>query len=117
MLQRHAIFLDVGTHGHIISESLTLLFRRDRESKEWLDKASSGFPAERVEAGRRHRNQDHGKCCMIQRVLNSKHSLAIVLAISTGTFLYLKMPCPTTDSLQLLTWNEYFSRLIGLHDP
>ena len=47
MLQRHAIFLDVGTHGHIISESLTLLFRRDRESKEWLDKANSGFPAER----------------------------------------------------------------------
>ena len=47
MLQRHAIFLDVGTHGHIISESLTLLFRRDRESKEQLDKANSGFPAER----------------------------------------------------------------------
>jgi hypothetical protein len=47
MLQRRAIFLDVGTHGHIISESLTLFFRRDRESKEWLDKANSGFPAER----------------------------------------------------------------------
>ncbi len=47
MLQRHAIFLDVGTHGHIISESLTLLFRRDRESKEQLDNANSGFPAER----------------------------------------------------------------------
>jgi len=53
MLQRQAIFLDVRTHGHIISESSTLLFRRDRESKEWLDKANSGFPAERDRSGKK----------------------------------------------------------------
>jgi TraM recognition site of TraD and TraG len=54
---------------------------------------------------------------MIQRVLNSKNFLAVLLALVTGTALYFKMPWPVTASLVPQTWNEYFLRLIGLRDP
>ncbi len=54
---------------------------------------------------------------MIQRVLNSKNFLAMLLAIVTGAVLYLKMPWPMTASLASQTWNEYFLRLIALRDP
>jgi len=54
---------------------------------------------------------------MIQRILNSKNFLAIVLALVTGTLLYLKLPWPTTVSSASGTWNEYFLRLIALRDP
>ncbi len=35
---------------------------------------------------------------MIQRILNSKNFLAVILAMATGTLLYLKMPWPMTAS-------------------
>src|SRR5260370_23198561 len=54
---------------------------------------------------------------MIQRVLNSKNFLAVLLALVTGTALYFKMPWPMTCSLFPQTWNEYFLRLIALRDP
>src|SRR5712692_7391126 len=54
---------------------------------------------------------------MIQRVLNSKNFLAVLLALVTGTALYFKMPWPMTTSLPPQTWNEYFLRLIALRDP
>ncbi len=54
---------------------------------------------------------------MIQRVLNSKDFLALVLAIVTGTLLYFKMPWPMTESLRPLTWNEYYLRVIAVRDP
>src|SRR6266849_9708051 len=54
---------------------------------------------------------------MIQRVLNSKNFLAILLAIVTGAVLYLKMPWPMTTAMTPQTWNEYFLRLIALRDP
>ncbi len=54
---------------------------------------------------------------MIQRVLNSKNFLAVLLALVTGTALYFKMPWPMTASLFPQTWNEYFLRLIALRDP
>ena len=54
---------------------------------------------------------------MIQRVLNSRNFVALVLALATGTLLYLKMPWPMTDSPHPSTWNEYYLRLIAVHDP
>src|SRR5580704_4347779 len=54
---------------------------------------------------------------MIQRVLNSKNFLAVLLALVTGTALYFRMPWPMTASLVPQTWNEYFLRLIALRDP
>ncbi len=54
---------------------------------------------------------------MIQRILNSKNFLAVVLAMTTGTLLYFKMPWPMTASRVSQTWNEYFLRLIALRDP
>lgn len=54
---------------------------------------------------------------MIQRMLNSKNFLALVLAMVTGTLLYLKMPWPMTDSLHPPTWDQYYLRLIAVHDP
>jgi len=54
---------------------------------------------------------------MIHRVLNSKNFLAVVLALVTGTLLYIRMPWPTTDALIPQTWNEYFLRLVALRDP
>src|SRR5256884_4187080 len=54
---------------------------------------------------------------MIQRVLNSKNFLAVLLALVTGTALYLRMPWPVTASLAPHSWNEYFLRLIALRDP
>src|SRR5258708_4809361 len=54
---------------------------------------------------------------MIQRVLNSKNFLAVLLALLTGTALYFKMPWPVTASFLPQTWNEYFLRLIALRDP
>lgn len=54
---------------------------------------------------------------MIQRVLNSKNFLALLLAMATGTLLYFKMPWPMTASLTPQTWNQYFLRLIALRDP
>ena len=54
---------------------------------------------------------------MIQRVINSKNFLAVLLALVTGTALYFKMPWPMTASLAPQTWSEYFLRLIALRDP
>jgi hypothetical protein len=54
---------------------------------------------------------------MIQRVLNSKNFLAVLLAMATGTLLYVKMPWPMTTAITPQTWNEYFLRLIALRDP
>ena len=54
---------------------------------------------------------------MIQRVLNSKNFLAVLLAMVTGALLYFKMPWPMAASLVPQTWNEYFLRLIALRDP
>jgi hypothetical protein len=54
---------------------------------------------------------------MIQRVLNSKNFLAMLLAILTGTALHFKLPWPMTTALAPVTWNEYFLRLIALRDP
>src|SRR5712691_3598697 len=54
---------------------------------------------------------------MIQRVLNSKNFLAVLLALVTGTVLHFKMPWPMTASLVPTTWNEYFLRLIAFRDP
>jgi len=45
MLQRYAAFLGNATHDYIIAESLKRLFRRDREFKDWLDKADFDSPA------------------------------------------------------------------------
>jgi hypothetical protein len=54
---------------------------------------------------------------MIHRVLNSKNFLAVVLAMLTGTLLYIRMPWPMTCAFVPQTWNEYFLRLIALRDP
>jgi hypothetical protein len=54
---------------------------------------------------------------MIHRVLNSKNFLAMLLAMATGTLLYLKMPWPMTGAMVPETWNEYFLRSIALRDP
>src|SRR5260370_24635823 len=54
---------------------------------------------------------------MIQRVLNSKNFLAVLLALVTGTMLHFKMPWPMTTVAVPDTWNEYFLRLIALRDP
>ena len=54
---------------------------------------------------------------MIQRLLNSKNFLAIVLALVTGTVLYFKMPWPMTGAAVPSTWNEYFLRSVALRDP
>ena len=54
---------------------------------------------------------------MIQRVLNSKNFLAVLLAMLTGTLLYFKLPWPMTATTIPPTWDEYFLRLIALHDP
>lgn len=54
---------------------------------------------------------------MIQRILNSKNFLAVLLAMLTGTLLYFKLPWPMTNGVAPLTWNEYFLRLIALRDP
>lgn len=54
---------------------------------------------------------------MIQRVLNSKNFLAVLLAIGTGTLLYFRVPWPMTVSPIPQTWNEYFLRLIAIRDP
>ena len=53
---------------------------------------------------------------MIQRVLNSKNFLAVLLALVTGTLLYVKMPWPMMASRIPQTWNEYFLRLVALRD-
>jgi hypothetical protein len=54
---------------------------------------------------------------MIQRVLNSKNFLAVLLALVTGTLLFLKMRWPMTSATVPQTWNEYFLRLVALRDP
>ncbi len=54
---------------------------------------------------------------MIQRVLNSKNFLAVLLAMATGTLLYFKMPWPMTAAIVPSTWNEYFLRLVAVRDP
>lgn len=50
MLQHYATFLGNATHDYIITESLKRLFRRDREFREWLEKAGSSSPAEQSPA-------------------------------------------------------------------
>jgi hypothetical protein len=54
---------------------------------------------------------------VIQRVLNSRNFLAVLLAMATGTLLHFKMPWPMTASFSPQTWNEYFLSLIALRDP
>ena len=54
---------------------------------------------------------------MIQRILNSRNFLAVLLALVTGTLFYLKMPWPMTNAMIPQTWNEYFLRLVALRDP
>jgi hypothetical protein len=54
---------------------------------------------------------------MIQRVLNLKNFLAVLLAMVTGTALYCRMPWPMTTAMVPQTWNEYFLRLVALRDP
>ena len=54
---------------------------------------------------------------MIQRILNSKNFLAVLLAMTTGTLLYFKMPWPMTMATCPQTWNEYFLRIIAMRDP
>jgi hypothetical protein len=54
---------------------------------------------------------------MMQRVLNSKNFLALLLALVTGTALYFEMPWPMTASLVPPSWNEYYLRLLALRDP
>ena len=54
---------------------------------------------------------------MIQRILYSKNFLAVLLAMTTGTLLYFKMPWPMTTAHTPETWNEYFLRIIALRDP
>jgi type IV secretory system conjugative DNA transfer VirD4/TraG family protein len=54
---------------------------------------------------------------MIHRVLNSKNFLAVVLAMLTGTVLYIRLPWPMTTALVPPSWNEYFLRLVALRDP
>jgi hypothetical protein len=54
---------------------------------------------------------------MIQRILNSKNFLAVLLALVTGAMLYLKTSWPVTTAAVPQTWNEYFLRLVALRDP
>ena len=54
---------------------------------------------------------------MIHRALNSKNFLAVVLAMLTGTLLYMRMPWPMTTALVPPSWNEYFLRIVALRDP
>jgi hypothetical protein len=54
---------------------------------------------------------------MIQRILNSKNFLAMLLAMVTGTLLNFKMPWPVSVFPAAQNWNEYFLRLIALRDP
>src|SRR5260370_17512217 len=54
---------------------------------------------------------------MIQRVLNSKSCLGVLVGVGTGTMLHFKMPWPMTTVAVPETWNEYFLRLIALRDP
>src|SRR3982074_113149 len=54
---------------------------------------------------------------MIQRILNSRNFLAVLLALVTGTLFYLKMPWPMTNAMIPQTWNEYFLRLVARRDP
>jgi len=54
---------------------------------------------------------------MIHRVLQSKNFLAVLLAMMTGTVLYLKLPWSLTTASAPTTWNEHFLRLIAVHDP
>ena len=54
---------------------------------------------------------------MIQRVLDSRNFLAVLLAMLTGTLLYLRTPWPMTVAQVPENWNEYFLRLIAIRDP
>jgi hypothetical protein len=54
---------------------------------------------------------------VIQRILNSKNFLAVLLAILTGTLFCFKMPWPVTVVPGSQNWIEYFLRLIALRDP
>ena len=54
---------------------------------------------------------------MIHRVLHSKNFLAWLFSMATGTALYLWLPWPASTVSATPTWNEYFLRLIALHDP
>jgi hypothetical protein len=41
----------------------------------------------------------------------------MVLAILTGTVLYIRMPWSMTTALVPQSWIEYFLRLIAIRDP
>lgn len=51
---------------------------------------------------------------MIQRILNSKSFLALLLTMETGMLLYFKLPWPMTTAFIPQTWSEYFPCLIAL---
>jgi hypothetical protein len=57
-------------------------------------------------------SESYCKNCIIQRIFNSNDLQVILLAMSTGTFVYLRMPRSIADSLHPSTWNEYHLRLI-----
>ena len=89
MLQRYAAFLGGATHEYIIGESLKRLFRRDKEFNEWLEKNHAASTATLTHLNLQPNSQEHNKDSangsMIQRVLNSKNFLAVLLALVTGT--------------------------------
>jgi len=54
---------------------------------------------------------------MIQRLLNSKNFMAVVLALLTGAALYAELPWPIPAAKVAHSWNKYFLRLVALRDP
>src|ERR1700693_255046 len=66
---------------------------------------------------RRVSRENRSDSRVIQRVLNSKNFLAILLSMTTGTLLYFKLPWPVTSSRIPHTWNEYFLRMVAIRDP
>jgi hypothetical protein len=54
---------------------------------------------------------------MMQRILNSRDFLALLLAMLSGTLFYFKMPWPVTGALVSPTWSDYFLRLVALKTP
>jgi hypothetical protein len=121
MLQRYAAFLGRATHEYVIGESLKRLFRRDKEFNEWLEKNHAGATAASDMSQPTTRTPKNtartASGGVIQRILNSKNFLAVLLALVTGTTLYFKMPWPMTAVLIPQNWNEYFLRFIALRDP
>src|SRR5215469_1763832 len=75
------------------------------------------LPKARSKPSDKTNNTDSPERSVIQRILNSKNFVAVLLALLTGTVLSLKLPWPMTAAVAAQTWNEYFLRLIALRDP